>query len=326
MIRSFWPYITRERETKKKEKKREKQEKLVAPPKGWNLNHFLFRGEISLCSRRFCVSFEVLNRGEVARGLRRRIQVFLLKPLLRVPIELIDRYTLFLRGPLSSRSPPLSPPPPDPRLRRRKQPAVPSALILTFSFFLTTAGKRATTPIHKSAWFIALLVLIAILLIVLLIFVLYTRRRGSKYPGKTIMVIEVRGVWHHVLLKAKILSSFFVNAEMDNIENKLDCVLNTRYSCKALICFISRKLVNARRNEPLISSTGNHSMKKKVLTNTKGKRMPGIIYIFAYVWTTWKTYRKEVLIFYFKVHICIWENELQLLKSNTDKDLARNCI
>ena len=149
------------------------------------------------------------------------------------------------------------------------------------SFFLTTAGKRSTTPIHQSAWFIALLVLIAILLIVLLIFVLYTRRRGSKYPGKTIMVIEVRGVWHHVLLKAKILSSFFVDAEMDNIENKLDCVLNTRYSCKALICFISLKLVNARRNEPLISSTGNHSMKKKVLTNTKGKRMPGIIYIFA---------------------------------------------
>ena len=133
MIRSFWPYITRERETKKKERKREKQEKLVAPPKGWNLNHFLFRGEISLCSRRFCVSFEVLNRGEVARGLRRRIQVFLLKPLLRVPIELIDRYTLFLRGRPSSRSPPLSPP----RLRRRKQPAVPSALSLTFSFFLS---------------------------------------------------------------------------------------------------------------------------------------------------------------------------------------------
>lgn len=44
------------------------------------------------------------------------------------------------------------------------------------------AGKRSTTPIHQSAWFIALLVLIAILLIVLLIFVLYTRRRGSKYP------------------------------------------------------------------------------------------------------------------------------------------------
>ena len=128
--------IYHERERQRRKKKREKNRKnLVAPPEGWNLNHFLFRGEISLCSRRFCVSFEVLNRGEVARGLRRRIQVFLLKPLLRVPIELIDRYTLFLRGRPSSRSPPLSPPPP--RLRRRKQPAVPSALSLTFSFFLS---------------------------------------------------------------------------------------------------------------------------------------------------------------------------------------------
>lgn len=103
--------IYHESERQRRKKKREKNRKnLVAPPEGWNLNHFLFRGEISLCSRRFCVSFEVLNRGEVARGLRRRIQVFLLKPLLRVPIELIDRYTLFLRGRLSSRSPPLSPP------------------------------------------------------------------------------------------------------------------------------------------------------------------------------------------------------------------------
>ena len=110
MIRSFWPYITRARD-KEERKKERKTGKTSSPPKGWNLNHFLFRGEISLCSRRFCVSFEVLNRGEVARGLRRRIQVFLLKPLLRVPIELIDRYTLFLRGRPSSRSPPLSPPP-----------------------------------------------------------------------------------------------------------------------------------------------------------------------------------------------------------------------
>lgn len=133
MIRSFWPYITRERDNEERKKERKTGKNLVAPPEGWNLNHFLFRGEISLCSRRFCVSFEVLNRGEVARGLRRRIQVFLLKPLLRVPIELIDRYTLFLRGRPSSRSPPLSPP----RLRRRKQPVVPSALSLTFSFFLS---------------------------------------------------------------------------------------------------------------------------------------------------------------------------------------------
>ena len=109
MIRSFWPYITRARD-KEERKKERKTGKTSSPPKGWNLNHFLFRGEISLCSRRFCVSFEVLNCGEVARGLRRRIQVFLLKPLLRVPIELIDRNTLFLRGRLSSRSPPLSPP------------------------------------------------------------------------------------------------------------------------------------------------------------------------------------------------------------------------
>lgn len=44
------------------------------------------------------------------------------------------------------------------------------------------AGQRATTPIHKSAWFIALLVLVALLLLVLIIFVLYTRHRGAKYP------------------------------------------------------------------------------------------------------------------------------------------------
>ena len=105
---------------------------------------------------------------------------------------------------------------------------------------------------------------------------------------------------------------------MDNIENKLDCVLNTRYSCKALICFISLKLVNARRNEPLISSTGNHSMKKKVLTNTKGKRMPGIIYILP-------TYEQLERLTGKKFSFSIL-NELQLLKSNTDKDLARNCI
>lgn len=131
MIRSFWPYITRARD-KEERKKERKTGKTSSPPKGWNLNHFLFRGEISLCSRRFCVSFEVLNRGEVARGLRRRIQVFLLKPLLRVPIELIDRYTLFL-GDAYHLVHPLFPP----RLRRRKQPAVPSALSLTFSFFLS---------------------------------------------------------------------------------------------------------------------------------------------------------------------------------------------
>ncbi|KAL9959377.1 hypothetical protein ACROYT_G032696 [Oculina patagonica] len=45
-----------------------------------------------------------------------------------------------------------------------------------------SAGQRATTPIHKSAWFIALLVLIALLFLVLIIFVLYTKHRGAKYP------------------------------------------------------------------------------------------------------------------------------------------------
>ena len=53
-------------------------------------------------------------------------------------------------------------------------------------FFVITAGQRSTTPIHKSAWFIALLVLVALLLLVLIIFVLYTRHRGAKYPGKSI--------------------------------------------------------------------------------------------------------------------------------------------
>ena len=58
--------------------------------------------------------------------------------------------------------------------------------ILMFSLFVVTAGQRSTTPIHKTAWFIALLVLIALLLLVLIIFVLYTRHRGAKYPGKSI--------------------------------------------------------------------------------------------------------------------------------------------
>ncbi|XP_015778144.1 PREDICTED: fibronectin type III domain-containing protein-like isoform X2 [Acropora digitifera] len=43
------------------------------------------------------------------------------------------------------------------------------------------AGKRVSTPIYQSAWFIALLVLIALLLLGLLTFVLYTRHQGAKY-------------------------------------------------------------------------------------------------------------------------------------------------
>lgn len=43
-------------------------------------------------------------------------------------------------------------------------------------------SQRTTTPIHQTAWFIALLVLIAILILVLLIFVLYHRYQGAKYP------------------------------------------------------------------------------------------------------------------------------------------------
>lgn len=43
-------------------------------------------------------------------------------------------------------------------------------------------SQRKTTPIHQTAWFIALLVLIAILILVLLIFVLYHRYQGAKYP------------------------------------------------------------------------------------------------------------------------------------------------
>lgn len=46
---------------------------------------------------------------------------------------------------------------------------------------ISNAGKRVSTPIYQSAWFIALLVLIALLLLVLLIFVLYTRHQGAKY-------------------------------------------------------------------------------------------------------------------------------------------------
>ncbi|XP_068714977.1 fibronectin type III domain-containing protein-like [Montipora foliosa] len=44
------------------------------------------------------------------------------------------------------------------------------------------AGQRTTTPIHQTAWFIALLVFIALLIVVLLIFVLYDRYQGAKYP------------------------------------------------------------------------------------------------------------------------------------------------
>jgi len=57
-------------------------------------------------------------------------------------------------------------------------------LLILFCVDFSDAGKRATTPIHQTAWFIALLVLIAILLIVLLIFVLYTQHQGAKYQGK----------------------------------------------------------------------------------------------------------------------------------------------
>ena len=76
-------------------------------------------------------------------------------------------------------------------------------LYLTMTCFVITAGQRSTTPIHKSAWFIALLVLIALLLLVLLIFVLYTRHRGAKYPGKSIIKVAggnckvARALSHH---------------------------------------------------------------------------------------------------------------------------------
>ncbi|XP_068713129.1 fibronectin type III domain-containing protein-like [Montipora foliosa] len=43
-------------------------------------------------------------------------------------------------------------------------------------------SQRTKTPIHQTAWFIALLVFIAILILVLLIFVLYDRYQGAKYP------------------------------------------------------------------------------------------------------------------------------------------------
>ncbi|XP_068715039.1 fibronectin type III domain-containing protein-like isoform X4 [Montipora foliosa] len=43
-------------------------------------------------------------------------------------------------------------------------------------------SQRTTTPIHQTAWFIALLVLIAVLILILLIFVLYHRYQSAKYP------------------------------------------------------------------------------------------------------------------------------------------------
>lgn len=79
----------------------------------------------------------------------------------------------------------------------------------------------------------------------------------------------------------KIFSFFFVDVEMDNNENKFDCVFNIRYLCKVLICFIFFKLVNVRRNELFILLIGNYLMKKKVFINIKGKCMLGIIYIFV---------------------------------------------
>lgn len=42
-----------------------------------------------------------------------------------------------------------------------------------------------TTPIYKSAWFFALALLALLLLLGTIIFISYTRRKGTKYQGKS---------------------------------------------------------------------------------------------------------------------------------------------
>ena len=42
-----------------------------------------------------------------------------------------------------------------------------------------------TTPIYKSAWFFALALLALLLLLGAIIFISYTRRKGTKYQGKS---------------------------------------------------------------------------------------------------------------------------------------------
>ncbi|XP_067051027.1 fibronectin type III domain-containing protein-like [Acropora muricata] len=45
----------------------------------------------------------------------------------------------------------------------------------------TDAGKRVTTPIYKTAWFVALALIALLLLLGTIIFICYTRRSGRKY-------------------------------------------------------------------------------------------------------------------------------------------------
>ncbi|XP_068757831.1 fibronectin type III domain-containing protein-like [Montipora capricornis] len=45
--------------------------------------------------------------------------------------------------------------------------------------------KRATTPVHKTAWFITLMGIVVLVLIGLCIMILYNRQKGTKYPGSS---------------------------------------------------------------------------------------------------------------------------------------------
>lgn len=47
---------------------------------------------------------------------------------------------------------------------------------------IVNAGKRATTPVHKTAWFITLMGIVVLVLIGLCIMILYNRQKGTKYP------------------------------------------------------------------------------------------------------------------------------------------------
>ena len=46
------------------------------------------------------------------------------------------------------------------------------------------------TPIYKTAWFFALAALALLLLLGTIIFISYTRRRGTKYQGKSLVSLS----------------------------------------------------------------------------------------------------------------------------------------
>lgn len=47
-----------------------------------------------------------------------------------------------------------------------------------------------TTPIYKTAWFVALALIALLLLLGTIIFICYTRRSGRKYHGKSLVSLS----------------------------------------------------------------------------------------------------------------------------------------